>query len=160
MSAAGSWSGSFRPVDGFGQKLDPVPEGVRGVEASRSRNRVILDDLVTGLGKAVAESVDLFNDEGRVGLSLGPELHIDTDMDPAPTSSKPAPAATLKQGRLLLLEHTEDPDEERASFGLFACRHRELNVINDHPRGPSKSHPWASLPIPTPVILCLRKPSA
>lgn len=127
---------SCRPVDEFLQKLNPVSKGIRGVEAARPRNRIIPDDLVTGLDKAVAKAVDLFNDEGRVGPSLGLELHIDPDMDLALTSTKPAPAATLKHGWLLLLEHTKNADEERASFGLFTWRHRELDVIDDHPRGP------------------------
>ncbi len=46
---------SCRPVDEFLQKLNPVSKRIRGVEAARPRNRVIPDDLVTGLDKAVAK---------------------------------------------------------------------------------------------------------
>ena len=63
------------------QKLDPVSERIRRVEATRPRNRIIPDDVVSGLGKEAAESVDLVDDESRVGLSLGLKLRIDTDVD-------------------------------------------------------------------------------
>ncbi len=80
---------------------------------------------MSGLGKPVAEPIDLVDDKSWVGLSLRPKVYIDTHVDFARIPPKPASAATLKPGRLLLLNHSEDSHKERASFGLLAWRHCE-----------------------------------
>jgi len=107
------------------EKLDSVSKGICSEEAPRSRNRVTPDDVMSGLGKPVAEYIDLIDDEGRVCLSLRLEIFVATHVDLTRTPPKPASAATLKPGRLLLFNHSEDPHKECASLGLLPGRHRE-----------------------------------
>ena len=113
------------------QKFYTVPERVRRVEAARSGNRFIPDHAVSRLGETLAEPVDLIDKEGWVGFLLRSKVHIDTHMDLASPSSKPAPTATLQEGWLRLLHHLKDLNEERPRLDLFPSRHRELHVVDD-----------------------------
>jgi hypothetical protein len=80
---------------------------------------------MSGLAKPVAESIDLVDDEGGVRLLLRPEIYVNTYVDLARTPLKPASVATLKPGRPLLLNHSEEPHKKCARFVLPAWRYRE-----------------------------------
>jgi len=56
---------------------------------------------------------------------LRPEVYVNTHVDFARAQPKPASVTTLKPGRFLLLNHSQEPHEECARFVLPSRRDRE-----------------------------------
>jgi lipopolysaccharide/colanic/teichoic acid biosynthesis glycosyltransferase len=115
-------------------ELEPVAERVGGEEAAGAGDRVVGLCWYARRVQAVAQAVEIGDDETRMRLQRRRERRFDAYVQLLVAGTKPAAPTGLKRLRLVELLETEQRPVERTRRALAPCRRRDLDVVDSRDR--------------------------
>src|SRR3954452_5496904 len=120
-------------------ELQPVPDGVGGVEAAHARDVLVPRHRRPRLLDGAREGVDVIDRDAGVGLAGRDEALLDADVDLGGAGPEPRTAAGPEPLGLVDLGHPEDADVEVAHGGFAPGRAGHLDVVQEHLHAPKVS---------------------
>ena len=129
-AARGRRIASERGVVDALEQLDAVAERVVDVALPEAVDAVAVADVDPGGRQAVAERVEIVDEQRGVGLAGRTEVGLDAEVHLDRSVVEPAAAARREVGRLGDVRDAEEPVVERDRRVLLARRHRQLDVID------------------------------
>ena len=115
-------------------ELELVPEGIRRLEAPRSRDPFVVGNWYAGGRELRRQRIEICRDEARVRLPRGRKGVLDADVQLLGAGTEPATAIVCERRRLRDLGQPEQARIERPGLRLTPGRRRHLHMVDSGDR--------------------------